>query len=231
MQTLADRIRIELSKKRLSQQWLAEQVGVSQQAIAKVVNGDTKSPKNIVEIATALGVDVNWLKTGEGEPIAQGSIISSLVSTDSDEHHRFRVDYLDVQAAAGHSGIENADYPEVIQSIYFSKEGLLEIVGKSTNDGISLINVPTDSMVPTINKGDIVFVDTKVNYYTGEGVYFFLLNGGAYIKRLMKLPTGVYRAISDNSVYPDFDISDELFDTAVIIGKFIKVLPINPKDL
>lgn len=231
MQTLADRIRIELSKKRLSQQWLAEQVGVSQQAIAKVVNGDTKSPKNIVEIATALGVDVNWLKTGEGEPIAQGSLISSLVSTDSDEHHRFRVDYLDVQAAAGHSGIENADYPEVIQSIYFSKDGLLEIVGKSTNDGISLINVPTDSMVPTINKGDIVFVDTKVNYYTGEGVYFFLLNGGAYIKRLMKLPTGVYRAISDNSVYPDFDISDELFDTAVIIGKFIKVLPINPKDL
>lgn len=231
MQTLADRVRVELSKKRLTQQWLSEKVGVSQQAIAKIVNGETKSPKNIVEIATALGVDVNWLKTGEGEPIAQGSIISSLVSTDSDEHHRFRVDYLDVQAAAGHSGIENADYPEVIQSIYFSKEGLLEIVGKSTNDGISLINVPTDSMVPTINKGDIVFVDTKVNYYTGEGVYFFLLNGGAYIKRLMKLPTGVYRAISDNSVYPDFDISDELFDTAVIIGKFIKVLPINPKDL
>ena len=197
------------------------------------MNGDTKSPKNIVEIATALGVDVNWLKTGRGpiEPTAQGTSIQSLVSTDSDEHHRFRVDYLDVQAAAGHSGIENADYPEVIQSIYFSKEGLLEIVGKSTNDGISLINVPTDSMVPTINKGDIVFVDTKVNYYTGEGVYFFLLNGGAYIKRLMKLPTGVYRAISDNSVYPDFDISDELFDSAVIIGKFIKVLPINPKDL
>lgn len=231
MQTLADRVRVELSKKRLTQQWLSEKVGVSQQAIAKIVSGETKSPKNIVEIATALGVDVNWLKTGEGEPIAQGSLISSLVSTDSDEHHRFRVDYLDVQAAAGHSGIENADYPEVIQSIYFSKEGLLEIVGKSTNDGISLINVPTDSMVPTINKGDIVFIDTKVNYYTGEGVYFFLLNGGAYIKRLMKLPTGVYRAISDNSVYPDFDISDELFDTAVIIGKFIKVLPINPKDL
>ena len=220
-----------MSEKGLSQAELARMTGLKQPSVFKIVSGQTLNPKNIVEIATALGVDVNWLKTGEGEPIAQGSIISSLVSTDSDEHHRFRVDYLDVQAAAGHSGIENADYPEVIQSIYFSKEGLLEIVGKSTNDGISLINVPTDSMVPTINKGDIVFVDTKINYYTGEGVYFFLLNGGAYIKRLMKLPTGVYRAISDNSVYPDFDISDELFDTAVIIGKFIKVLPINPKDL
>lgn len=231
MTTLAERLTSIMSEKGLSQAELARMTGLKQPSVFKIVSGQTLNPKNIVEIATALGVDVNWLKTGEGEPIAQGSLISSLVSTDSDEHHRFRVDYLDVQAAAGHSGIENADYPEVIQSIYFSKEGLLEIVGKSTNDGISLINVPTDSMVPTINKGDIVFVDTKVNYYTGEGVYFFLLNGGAYIKRLMKLPTGVYRAISDNSVYPDFDISDELFDTAVIIGKFIKVLPINPKDL
>lgn len=231
MTTLAERLTSIMSEKGLSQAELARMTGLKQPSVFKIVSGQTLNPKNIVEIATALGVDVNWLKTGEGKPIAQGSIISSLVSTDSDEHHRFRVDYLDVQAAAGHSGIENADYPEVIQSIYFSKEGLLEIVGKSTNDGISLINVPTDSMVPTINKGDIVFVDTKVNYYTGEGVYFFLLNGGAYIKRLMKLPTGVYRAISDNSVYPDFDISDELFDTAVIIGKFIKVLPINPKDL
>ena len=231
MSDLSTRLKTLLEEKGLSMNAFSKMVGVSQPAISDIVSGKTRSPKNIVEIATALGVDVNWLKTGEGEPIAQGSIISSLVSTDSDEHHRFRVDYLDVQAAAGHSGIENADYPEVIQSIYFSKDGLLEIVGKSTNDGISLINVPTDSMVPTINKGDIVFVDTKVNYYTGEGVYFFLLNGGAYIKRLMKLPTGVYRAISDNSVYPDFDISDELFDTAVIIGKFIKVRPINPKDL
>ena len=231
MSDLSTRLKTLLEEKGLSMNAFSKMVGVSQPAISDIVSGKTRSPKNIVEIATALGVDVNWLKTGEGEPIAQGSLTSSLVSTDSDEHHRFRVDYLDVQAAAGHSGIENADYPEVIQSIYFSKEGLLEIVGKSTNDGISLINVPTDSMVPTINKGDIVFVDTKVNYYTGEGVYFFLLNGGAYIKRLMKLPTGVYRAISDNSVYPDFDISDELFDTAVIIGKFIKVLPINPKDL
>lgn len=231
--TLAERLRYMMDFNALSQQSLADKVGVSQQAIGQILKGEISNPKKILEISTALGVNPHWLKTGSGpiEPTAQGTSIQSLVSTDNDEHHRFRVDYLDVQAAAGHSGIENADYPEVIQSIYFSKEGLLEIVGKSTNDGISLINVPTDSMVPTINKGDIVFVDTKVNYYTGEGVYFFLLNGGAYIKRLMKLPTGVYRAISDNSVYPDFDISDELFDTAVIIGKFIKVLPINPKDL
>jgi bacteriophage CI repressor helix-turn-helix domain len=233
MSDLSTRLKQLLDDRNLSMNAFAKQLGVSQPSISDIVNGRTRSPKNILEIASALGVNPHWLKTGSGpiEPTAQGTSIQSLVSTDSDEHRRFRVDYLDVQAAAGHSGIENADYPEVIQSIYFSKEGLLEIVGKSTNDGISLINVPTDSMVPTINKGDIVFVDTKVNYYTGEGVYFFLLNGGAYIKRLMKLPTGVYRAISDNSVYPDFDISDELFDTAVIIGKFIKVLPINPKDL
>ena len=122
MTTLAERLTSIMSEKGLSQAELARMTGLKQPSVFKIVSGQTLNPKNIVEIATALGVDVNWLKTGEGEPIAQGSIISSLVSTDSDEHHRFRVDYLDVQAAAGHSGIENADYPEVIQSIYFIRD-------------------------------------------------------------------------------------------------------------
>lgn len=102
MSDLSTRLKTLLEEKGLSMNAFSKMVGVSQPAISDIVSGKTRSPKNIVEIATALGVDVNWLKTGEGEPIAQGSLISSLVSTDSDEHHRFRVDYLDVQAAAGH---------------------------------------------------------------------------------------------------------------------------------
>ena len=157
----------------------------------------------------------NWRR---GSQIAQGSIISSLVSTDSDEHHRFRVDYLDVQAAAGHSGIENADYPEVIQSIYFSKEGLLEIVVKVPMMVSALLMCRLIVWCQPSIKATLFLLIPKSIITLARACISFCSNGGAYIKRLMKLPTGVYRAISDNSVYPDFDISDELFDTAVIIG-------------
>lgn len=227
MQHLGDRLRIELSKKRLSQQWLAEQVGVSQQAIAKIINGDTRNPKNIVEIASALDVDVNWLKTGKGNK----DITNPPYVSEPDESHLFRINLLEAEAAANTTGIINSDYPDIIQSIWFSDEGLKKVVGRSSAVGIHLIKVPTDSMQPTINAKDVVFIDTNVKQYIGEGIYAFKLNGETYIKRLQRLPTGVIRALSDNPLYPPFDITNELFDTAEVIGKFIRVLPINPVDL
>lgn len=228
MNTLAKRLQFVMSEQGITQQKLAELIGITQQSVNKIVKGDTLEPKKILEIATALGVDVHWLKTGEG---GSNSHISTLMSTEPDDEHRFRIDHLDVQAAASLIGIENQDYPEIISSIFFSQNGLLEIVGKKTADNLYLISVPTDSMAPTINKGDLVFVDTSVNYYNTEGIYLFMLNGGLYIKRLMKLPTGIYKAISDNTVYPPFDITDDQFTNATILGKFIRVLPINPRDL
>lgn len=229
MQTLADRIRIELSKKRLSQQWLAEQVGVSQQAIAKVVNGDTKSPKNIVEIATALSVDVNWLKTGEGD--SEIGRITAYCHSEKDNEHTLRVDLLDVNLAAYSSGIINAEYPNIVSSLYFTEEGANRILGRTTTNGVYMFRVPTDSMVPTIKQTDIVFIDTNIKHYIGEGIYAFSLNGEEYIKRLQRLPTGVIRALSDNKHYEPFDITEELFDSAVIIGKFIKAVEWNVKNL
>ena len=76
-----------------------------------------------------------------------------------------------------------------------------------------------------------MFVDTHINSYVAEGIYVFNLNGETYIKRLQRLPTGVIRALSDNPLYPPFEITNELFDTAEIIGKFLAVLPFNPKLL
>ncbi|STY61539.1 Uncharacterized conserved small protein [Mannheimia haemolytica] len=67
MSDLSSRLSDLLAQKNLSMNEFAKMVGVTQPAIAKIVNGETRSPKNIVEIADALGVDVNWLKTGKGE--------------------------------------------------------------------------------------------------------------------------------------------------------------------
>lgn len=49
-----------------TQQSLGTAVGISQEAIQKILSGKTKEPKKIFEIAHALGVTVAWLKTGGG---------------------------------------------------------------------------------------------------------------------------------------------------------------------
>ena len=227
MSDLATRLQTLLYEKRLSMNAFAKMVGVSQPAIAKIISGDTRDPKNILEIATALGVNPHWLKTGEGSPDADVFAFTS----EKDDDHTFRVDLLDAELAAHSSGIINAEYPDIISSIFFTHEGVKRILGRTTTDGVYMFKVPTDSMVPTITQNDIVFIDTNVKEYIGEGVYSFNLNGETYIKRLQRLPTGVIMALSDNPLYHPFEITEDLFDTAKIIGKFIKAVELKPKDL
>nr|DAN41998.1 MAG TPA: Repressor protein CI [Caudoviricetes sp.] len=226
MSDLSTRFKTLLDEKRLSMNAFAKQVGLSQPAIAKIASGETLNPKNILEIATALGVNAHWLKTGEGDP---DSDVIALPTAQSD--NALRVDVMDYQAAAHSSGIVNVDYPDVIESIFFTAEGLFKVIGRKSAVGIKLFKVPTDSLAPTIKPSDLVFVDTLINSYVAEGIYVFNLNGETYIKRLQRLPTGVIRAISDNPLYPPFEITDELFDTAEIIGKFLAVLPFEPRLL
>lgn len=227
MKTLSDRLRYLLKVNELTEDALAKKVNVSQQAINYVLNGKTRSPKNILEIATALGVNAHWLKTGEGSPEANVFAFTS----EKDDDHTLRVDLLDAELAAHSSGIINLEYPDVISSIFFTHEGVKRILGRTTTDGVYMFKVPTDSMAPTITQNDIVFIDTNVKEYIGEGVYSFNLNGETYIKRLQRLPTGVIMALSDNPLYHPFEITEDLFDTAEIIGKFIKAVELKPKDL
>ena len=53
-----------LIERNVTQAELAEMVGTTQGAISNIVKGETQKPRNILEIANALGVDPNWLKYG-----------------------------------------------------------------------------------------------------------------------------------------------------------------------
>lgn len=224
MSDLASRLSALLAQKNLSMNAFAKMIGVSQRAIAKIVNGETRDPKNILEIATALGVDPNWLKTGIGDPSFES------ISFKAENHSLFKIDLYDYELSAG-NGIVNLEYPDVISSILFTQDGVERIVGRKSAKGICIFKVPTDSMMPTISPKDLVFIDTNIRSYIGEGIYAFRLNGEDYIKRLQRLPTGVFRALSDNKLYEPFDITEEFFDNAEIIGKFIRVVPVDPRDL
>lgn len=150
---------------------------------------------------------------------------------EQDASHTHRIDYLDVRAAAGLVGFENSDYPEIVSSLFLSDEGLLQIIGRKSAAGIKIVNVPTDSMEPTIRKGDWVFLDTNIDYYNGDGVYAFAIDNALFIKRIQKLVGGGYRLHSDNKDYDPQDITDEICQTAKFVGRFIKTIHIDVVSL
>lgn len=71
MDSLGDRIRMRRQALGLSQADLAEKAGISQQAVAKIEQGQTRRPGSIVEIAHALAASPEWLQNGGPLPGGQ----------------------------------------------------------------------------------------------------------------------------------------------------------------
>ena len=65
--TIAERMHRRMAELDITQERLAEMANTSQTTISNVLSGTTKKPRNLVELATALGVSPIWLQTGEGE--------------------------------------------------------------------------------------------------------------------------------------------------------------------
>lgn len=98
MQTFRDRVKEMRLALGLSQEELAERAGMSQQAINKLEERG-KSSKYIVELATALNVSPEWLKTGKDTPSQKNirfplSSWGNLSSIDSWEEISFKENYI-----------------------------------------------------------------------------------------------------------------------------------------
>ena len=129
-----------------------------------------------------------------------------------------KIEVLDVKASCGNGIITEREFISVLRSIEFTNDFAMKIFGKRSTDYIKVITAKGDSMVPTIKSGANVFVDTKINYFDGDGVYVFVFDNEIYIKRLQMTGTEIV-VISDNSVYEKWRLDKQLMDNLYIQGK------------
>lgn len=132
---------------------------------------------------------------------------------------------LDVKAAAG-AGAINSDFPEPIQLIEVSEAWARKYIGGNYSS-ISIITAYGDSMQPTFESGDLLFIDGTVNFYSTEGIYVFASPIGLSVKRLQHSIDGSLRVISDNKNYPVDILSGDEIDSIKICGKVIAVLRLD----
>ena len=208
METLAERINTALQTKGLSVNALARQVGVSYPAMRKITKGETLNPKFLFEIAEALNVSVEWLKTGEGSS-------ENLSDDPSGDHIRF--ERLDVIAALG-DGYINNETAEVVDFVHVDKAWAREKLGGNLSR-IQVITARGDSMQGTIEDGDVLFVDTSVRSFEGEGIYLLSFADGLKAKRLQASVGGGLLVISDNPLYRTETIENDKLEKLIICGK------------
>lgn len=190
---------------------LQKNIGVSYEMARRYTLGTAK-PRNkkLSKIAEWLDVHPAFLEYGVVEPTTSTDVSTSIGTE--------RLEQLDI------------GFPEFIHSIEIPKDKIHELFGRQSLEDIKIINFNDDSMLPTFSPKDLLFIDTKISNFNGDGIYVFDFEDYIFIKRLQRVPGRKLAALSDNDRYTPFYLEDTDISKIKIFGKLIKHLPLKFND-
>ena len=143
---------------------------------------------NILDFCALKKISINWLLYGQ-DP-------SSLI----DSTDKYWIKYfptINVSAGGGaydsEENYEKLDVPDFFVNI---------IGGQENIKNVEAINVTGDSMEPTLNNGNIIFIDKTKQDISKDGIYAFVNENGLFVKRIQRRIDGSLDIISDNKEYP-----------------------------
>ena len=131
----------------MTQAEFADFLGVSTATIASVENGSREMSKNLMKVLNEkLGVNADWLLTGEGNPKESTNIVSL-------EESPKKIPFYDIDVMA-----------HISDCLDFSNEipaGMLSIPG--FRDCLACFPVYGNSMEPKISNGDVIAVSQAIS--------------------------------------------------------------------
>lgn len=239
-----DRLHPEMEARQWGIQRMADSIGVSFQAIAKVRDGGALGTLNNIKAAKVLGLNPNWLATGEGKkydlesptaipppdhairttsppPSTMQPILAWEHPDDLPEGEFVLIPRLGIHLSAG-NGCEQVEIefiekqPQAFRADWIRKKRLSpKKLASMTADG--------DSMEERIQHGDALVVDTSQTEVLDGKVYALWYDGGERVKRLYRLPGGGLRIASDNDRHPTIEVPPTAVEHVRIIGRVVHV--------
>lgn len=201
------------------QELLAKELEVSQPTISRWVNGGTlagESRDKVLDLAREKGL----VASDEN-----GDLPTRLKAAAKPEN---RIDEIDVTAGLGGGGLarleSNGEFSaEVIRDFWRLPSWVLSRFNAQPGH-IKAFPAQGDSMHPTIEDGDVVFVDIRHRVPSPPGVYVIADEfGGVVVKRLEVISRPrdedvVIRVISDNERHQPRDL---MLEEVNIIGRYV----------
>ena len=186
---------------------VAGALGLSQVNFATMKNRNKIPYDKILDFCALKKISINWLLYNQNPN-------SLLDSTD-----KYWIKYFpSVNVSAGGGAYEDDDaYEKLEVPPYF-----INMLGGEQNlKNIDAINVVGDSMEPTLNSDNIIFLDVSKKDFSKEGIYAFTTIHGLFVKRIQRRVDGKLDIISDNKEYPVQIIEkNELEILGKVIGSF-----------
>lgn len=190
--------------------------------------GQAPNVANLVKLCAALGVDPSVLF----EDAETRDFIRKHPGATQRTIHGQAIPEIDARAGAGGGGVrfvENAEADGNGNTITI--EGVSDLWGvpdrfvreelRGTAAAIRIFPILGDSMSPTLNSGDRVFVDTTYRFPSPPGVYAVWDGYGVVVKRVEIVPrTDPARVIliSDNNNHKQYELT---LEEAHILGRVV----------
>lgn len=202
METIGDRIKQMLEHRGISQARLARLVGVKQQTISYLCSkarSDTTSGY-APAIAAALGVNSDWLQTGEGDAFAPSIPSASEIS----------------------AAVPLLSWDEVIDYLEGRKDrskARMLMTDVKVGDRAFVLEGRNESMAPTLSIGDRIIIDPDVKPMPGDYVCARL--GDEVLVRRYRGRTDGFDLVATNPDWPTISCTIES-DNIRILGVMVE---------
>jgi phage repressor protein C with HTH and peptisase S24 domain len=203
---------------------LARATGVSPSAFRKWLRGDAEpSRERLVALAQAAGVSVGWLASGEGPtPLLAGVSPSSRSAPGAARLNQHAYLLLPKRPESAAAGVESPPAVGPAEFIAFSHDWVRTEFGIEP-DHLSMETAVGESMLPNIQDGDLLLVDTTENRFRSFGVYVLEVAGERLVKRVQPKLDGSLTLISDNATYEPEHIPPEDAADITVVGRVVRI--------
>lgn len=197
---------------------LARKISREPSYVSRMLYPDGKKAKkriadDMVElIENAFNLPRGWLDGYAGNDLKVTTAVRSM--------NGFHINILDINMSAGPNAYHH-EFIEIIRSIEYSHQDALQLFGHRKPNQLRIINIKGDSMSGTFESGDLLFIDISINQYDGDGIYAFLYDDIAHVKRIQMMKDKLL-VTSDNKNYIPWDpIAKDESNRIVIFGKIV----------
>lgn len=218
METIGQRIKRLREDKGWTQRDLGARANCSAGAIGNVEAGTRERPRNLLDIANALGVDPYYLETGNTSQHSSFAPPGSGVAVYSNEDELgdsyVWIDRFDLALSAGTGELQwvvHEKDPIAFRSRFFEAKRL------SSRDCRALY-VRGKSMEPYLMDGDTVLIDTSKTQPEDGEIFAVYFDDQYWIKAINIIPNGI-RLVSLNPAFTPIDVTGDQLESVKIIGK------------
>lgn len=185
---------------------VAKQTGVTPSSVNRWLKGESDpSRTNLIRLAEAAKVTIQWLATGEGEKMqGEPPVVSAPKALIND--------VVDVRGASVDVGefvfIPRYRSPGQVRgealSMAFRKSWVSHYVDADPQD-LSVMEVTSDAMAGMVNKHDYVLLNHRKNQ-PDDGLYAIRIDKTVQVKRTQLMPDNRLKVTSSNGLYEPFFI-------------------------